>query len=90
MPRHASIAIVLTAVAVVLAAVFVSACGSRATGHATASAQARRLPLRGVVVAADGDRITVAHDAIPGYMDAMTMTFAVEIARRRRTRTPAH
>jgi len=76
MPRHASIAIVVTA-AVVHAAILAAACGSRAAGHAAASAQARRMPLRGVVVAADGDRITVAHDAIPGYMDAMTMTFAV-------------
>jgi len=73
MTRHASITIVAVAAAVV----FGLACGSRTAGRASAAAPARRLPLRGVVVAADGDRLTVAHDAIPGYMDAMTMTFAV-------------
>jgi len=36
--------------------------------------------LRGKVVEVDGHlrRITVAHDAIPGYMDAMTMPFVVK------------
>src|SRR4051794_40592264 len=73
MLRYGSIAVVT----LVAAAAIASACGSRAAGHAAPSAQARRLPLRGVVVDAEGERITVAHDAIPGYMDAMTMTFAV-------------
>src|SRR5262249_13477314 len=67
----------VTLVTLAAAAAFASACGSRISGHAAASAQARRLPLRGVVVASDGDRITVSHDAIPGYMEAMTMSFAV-------------
>jgi protein SCO1/2 len=72
MLRYGSIAIVTLAAVAALA----SACGSRIGGQ-TASAQARRLPLRGVVVSLDGDRVTVSHDAIPGYMDAMTMSFAL-------------
>ena len=44
-----------------------------------ASASARTFPIAGVVqaVGADG-RVTVAHEEIPGFMDAMTMSFAVK------------
>jgi len=36
-------------------------------------------PLKGVVVSVDraGGRVTLKHEAVPGYMDAMTMPFAV-------------
>lgn len=36
-------------------------------------------PLKGVVVSVDraGGKVTLKHEAIPGYMDAMTMPFAV-------------
>ena len=47
-----------------------------------ASAQARQYPIAGVVRSADKDarQLTVAHDAIPGLMDGMTMSFAVKEA----------
>jgi protein SCO1/2 len=47
-----------------------------------ASPQAREFPLLGVVRSADAParQITVAHEAIPGLMDAMTMSFAVKEA----------
>jgi protein SCO1 len=72
MPRPASIVVVLSVLGVAAAG-----CGWSASRQGDARAQARRLPLRGTIVSADGDRVTVAHDAIAGYMDAMTMTFAV-------------
>ena len=36
-------------------------------------------PLKGVVVSVDraGGKVTLKHEAVPGYMDAMTMPFAV-------------
>ncbi len=37
-------------------------------------------PLKGVVVSVDraGGKVTLKHEAVPGYMDAMTMPFAVD------------
>jgi protein SCO1 len=45
----------------------------------TASPNAKRYPLRGVITAADATRseITVSHEEIPGFMGAMTMAFPV-------------
>jgi protein SCO1 len=45
----------------------------------TASPNAKRYPLRGVITAADAKKsaITVSHEAIPDFMDAMTMEFPV-------------
>ena len=47
-----------------------------------ASADAKEYPIVGVVRGADkrAGEITVAHDAIPGLMDGMTMSFAVKEA----------
>ena len=44
-----------------------------------ASANAKRYPLRGVITAADTAKseITVSHEEIPGFMNAMTMSFPV-------------
>ena len=40
----------------------------------------QRYPLKGKVVSVDkrGLTVTVAHEAIPGYMDAMTMPYKVD------------
>ncbi|MCM3878365.1 MAG: SCO family protein [Thermoanaerobaculia bacterium] len=40
-------------------------------------------PLKGVVVSVDraGGKVTLKHEAVPGYMDAMTMPFAVGAAK---------
>src|SRR5512132_179313 len=45
----------------------------------SASPNAKRYDLKGQVVAVDKaeHRVTIAHDEIAGYMDAMTMPFAV-------------
>ena len=50
-----------------------------ATTNTAASASARRFPLRGVVRAVDREKreVTVEHEAVPDYMDAMTMSFPV-------------
>jgi len=60
-------------------AVGAAACGASPDSAYEASAQAKRFPITGVVRAADKDarQVTVAHEAIPGLMDAMTMTFTV-------------
>jgi protein SCO1 len=46
---------------------------------AAASAQAKRYPLRGIVRGVDREKreVTVEHEAVPGFMDAMTMSFPV-------------
>jgi protein SCO1/2 len=80
--------------ALVLSAVLLAAfagCAKQSTGGASPSpggaaskpapsASARRFPFRGVVRAVDpGKReVTVEHEAIPDYMDAMTMSFPVK------------
>ncbi|MEK6299112.1 MAG: copper-binding protein [Acidobacteriota bacterium] len=50
------------------------ACGGRAAGPE------QRYPIKGKVVNVDkrGAAVTVAHEAIPGYMDAMTMPFKLK------------
>jgi protein SCO1/2 len=50
------------------------ACRPRATGPE------QRYPIKGKVVNVDkrGSAVTVAHEAIPGYMDAMTMPFKLK------------
>jgi protein SCO1/2 len=50
------------------------ACRQRATGPE------QRYPVKGKVVNVDkrGSAVTVAHEAIPGYMDAMTMPFKLK------------
>jgi len=59
------------------------ACAKRATSApdkpAAASAQAKRYPFRGIVRGVDRSKreVTVEHDAVPGFMDAMTMSFPV-------------
>jgi protein SCO1/2 len=60
-----------------------SGCGwTSQGGDFEASAQARQYPIVGVVRGADkgARQLTVAHDAIPGLMDGMTMSFAVKEA----------
>lgn len=51
----------------------------RASGGDAASPNARRYDLKGKVVSVDKaeNRVSVAHEEIPGYMEAMTMPFAV-------------
>src|SRR5687768_10534438 len=44
-----------------------------------APADAKRYPLKGVVIAADkaGKKATIKHEEIPGYMEPMTMDFPI-------------
>jgi len=55
-----------------------AACG-RQEKPAPVAASARRYPLKGVIQSVETARpsITVAHESVPGYMDAMTMSFPV-------------
>jgi len=78
-------------VAAALALVLASGCKSRRelpesapsrpaiTPGAAVSANAKRYALKGVITAVDFSKpaITVSHEAIPGFMDAMTMSFPV-------------
>jgi protein SCO1/2 len=59
-----------------------AACGASPDSAFKASEQAQRFPIAGVVRAVDKAeaRLTVAHETIPGLMDAMTMPFAVKEA----------
>jgi protein SCO1/2 len=53
---------------------------SRTRNDFVARADAKRYDLKGKVVRADltARKVTLAHDAIPNYMDAMTMEFSVK------------
>lgn len=58
----------------------VGAVGCRQTKSGNAKVEQKTFHLRGRIVATDeaGGHITVAHQAIPGYMEAMTMSYKVE------------
>lgn len=45
--------------------------------NGSSSKSERQYPIRGRVVAVGKDQITLDHEAIPGYMGAMEMSFAV-------------
>ncbi|MEP6471860.1 MAG: copper-binding protein, partial [Acidobacteriota bacterium] len=49
------------------------------TAKVVPSASARRFPFRGIVRAVDVEKreVTVEHEAVPDFMDAMTMSFPV-------------
>jgi protein SCO1/2 len=55
------------------------ACRKPATSKPPSAGLEKPYPLKGVVVSVDraGGKVTVKHEAVPGYMDAMTMPFAV-------------
>jgi protein SCO1 len=74
-----------SAVAALIAAALVSVAGcsngaARPQDEFVARADAKRYDLKGKVVRADltNRKVTLAHDAIPDYMDAMTMEFSVK------------
>lgn len=58
----------------------VCSCRNSAPQTQTASPDAKHFTLKGKVVAVDkaSKKVTVAHEAIKGYMDAMTMEFPVK------------
>jgi len=60
-----------TAVVIIALAALLAGCSRRASGNA------QRYELKGTVVSVDrrGATVTIAHQAIPGYMEAMTMPF---------------
>lgn len=57
-----------------------AACRNTPTQLQNASAEAKRYMLKGKVVSVDKakKKATIAHDEIPGYMDAMTMPFPIK------------
>ncbi len=57
---------------------FISACQKPKT-QANASADAKRYPFKGKVISVDrdGHKAKIEHDAIPGYMEGMTMDFPI-------------
>lgn len=60
-----------------LSVLLFSACKKAETQ--TASPDAKRYPLKGIVLAADKakKKATIKHEEIPGYMEAMTMDFSI-------------
>src|SRR5207302_230408 len=70
MNRHTSYRAQAIAMVALLAALL-AGCGPRASGNA------QRYELKGTVVSVDrrGETVTIAHQAIPGYMEAMAMPF---------------
>ncbi len=58
---------------------FVSACPKSESQNQNASVDAKRYNLKGKIVAVDKSKkkATVAHEEIPGYMQAMTMDFPI-------------
>lgn len=67
------------AVLAVLLLFFSLAAGCSGSGAPKASDGAKRFELKGKVVSADQaeHKVTIAHEEIPGYMDAMTMPFTL-------------
>jgi protein SCO1/2 len=69
-------------VAALVSGVSVAGCskGAAPANEFVARADAKRYDLKGKVVRADltKRKVTLAHDAIPDYMDAMTMEFSVK------------
>jgi protein SCO1/2 len=63
----------------VLSATFLSACGGGNGSSANNSENAKRYDFRGKVVSVDRlqKRARIAHEAIPGFMEAMTMDFPI-------------
>ena len=57
-----------------------TACQKAGTQSQNASTEAKHYPFKGRVVSVDkaNKKATVAHDEIPGFMDAMTMAFPVK------------
>lgn len=64
----------------IISCLLLSACSQ--PERPTASADARRYPLKGKVVSTDlvNKKAVIDHEKIPGYMDAMTMPFPVRDA----------
>lgn len=69
----------LTLAALLLLSFSAAACRAPGAAEGGASPNARRYNLKGKVVSVDRaeKRVTVEHEEISGYMDAMTMPFAV-------------
>lgn len=82
--------VLLVAVSALLAVAAAAGCRDRGADALEAGPQARRYPLTGVVRSAnvESGEITVAHEPIPGLMDAMTMTFTVKERWAARAATP--
>lgn len=59
---------------------FAAACQKSQTQNLNASAEARRYDLKGKVVSVDKakKKAKIAHEEIPGFMDAMTMDFPIK------------
>src|SRR5689334_617977 len=61
-------------------ALFLSACQKQSAKETQASPDAKRYELKGKVLGVDKSKqqITVAHDEVKDFMDAMTMDFKVK------------
>ena len=62
-----------------VAVIFIASCGGNLSNNAPASQNVKRYPLKGKIVAVDRERkrATIDHEAIDGFMEAMTMDFPI-------------
>ncbi len=68
--------------AILAAVLYLAGChaGQKASGAGTQQAGAKTYPIRGIVVSSDAKtgEVTVDTEAIPGYMEAMTMPYTLK------------
>jgi Cu/Ag efflux protein CusF len=83
--RHADVPVgkaLRHCVYLLMACVALAACSGRcrATEKIAAPAETREFAVKGVVkkIEPENGRVIIAHEAIPGFMDAMTMPFHVK------------
>ena len=77
--RSSIIEIMRTKAVFLIITLFLAACGSKPNDATNASPNAKRYPFKGKVVKVDrtAKKATIDHDAVPGYMEAMTMDFPI-------------
>ncbi|MER3430303.1 MAG: hypothetical protein C4324_04540 [Blastocatellia bacterium] len=64
---------------VAIIAFSIAGCGKPSESPANVSSNAKRYPVRGKVISVDraNKKATIAHEEIPGFMEAMTMDFPI-------------
>lgn len=53
-------------------------CHEHASSHVAQQTTAKTFPVRGTVVSTDATHVTLDHEAIPGFMEAMTMPYKLK------------
>lgn len=75
MPRSLFIASALLSIAFTMGSI--AGCNS-GSSTATKKYQVKTFPVKGQVIATDATHVTLDHDAVPGFMEAMTMPYKLK------------